>query len=376
MAKLLTMTKHLKNISAKTLIVCPNLFLPGGIASYYGSIADYLKGTAHFFYIGAKSTGESFYQKPMNLFRDLINFSVKLFISRNKFNTIILNPSLIPYCVIREGLLLCIAKANRFKCIVFFHGWDNSFAKFIERFFFKLFKAVFNQADEFIVLSNEFEAQLRSWGFNQPVHIETTTVDDRILKNYSVKLTHRSQKNITLQDVSLLFLSRVEQEKGIFETIDATKLLKAKYHAITLHVAGIGASLESAKKYTASSGLSDNVIFHGWVSGQSKADLLNDSDIMILPSSREGMPTCVLEAMAFGLPVLTTPVGGINDFFEDGRFGYLIQDKTPVRIAELVEKIISDDKLYHRMSSESLAYAHERFLSNKVANRFIQNYCG
>jgi glycosyltransferase involved in cell wall biosynthesis len=360
-------------MSSKTLIVCPHMHLPGGIAGYYQSLQGYLKNSFEFFHLGARETGETTYQKPLNLIRDLFSLNVTLKRTRNEIGTVMFNPSLIPFCVVREGLLLCVAKAHGCKCIVFFRGWDNHFADVLERYFFKLFMMVFNQADAFIVLSKEFETRLRGWGFKQPVHIETTTVDDRMLNGFSMP-THRHRSNVSQRNVKLLFLSRVEREKGIFEAIDAVSVLKKRHPGITLYVAGVGACLEAAKMHAEVAGISDSVHFLGWVSGQAKSDLLYESDLLLLPSSREGMPNCVLEAMAFGLPVLTTPIGGINDFFENRRFGFLIDDKSPARIAELIETIISDDKLYHTLSHEAFAYAHDRFLASKVAER-ISRLC-
>ncbi len=356
---------------SKTLIVCPNMHLPGGIASYYNSLSAYLKSSFEFFHVGAKATGETPCRKPLNLIRDVFSLNGTLKRAGRGIGTVMFNPSLIPFCVVREGLLLCVAKVHGCRCIVFFRGWDNRFADVLERYFFRIFTLVFRRADAFIVLSKEFEARLRHWGFRQPVYLETTTVDDRMLEDFSMK-THRPLNGATPCDIRLLFLSRVEKEKGIIEAIDAVRLLKDRHPGITLNVAGVGSYLETARYHALASGLSDRVRFLGWVSGRDKADLLASSDLLLLPSSREGMPNCVLESMAFGLPVLTTPIGGINDFFENGRFGFLIDDIRPERIAELVDRILADDALYKDMSREAFSYAHGRFLASNVAERLIR----
>ncbi len=62
--------------------------------------------------------------------------------------------------------------------------------------------------------------------------------------------------------------------------------------------------------------------FLGHVSGAAKTQAFRAADIYLFTSLAEGMPNSVLEAMAFGLPIVTRPVGGIRDFFEDGRMGY------------------------------------------------------
>jgi glycosyltransferase involved in cell wall biosynthesis len=88
----------------------------------------------------------------------------------------------------------------------------------------------------------------------------------------------------------------------------------------------------------------------------------------------EGMPNAVLEAMAFGLPVITRPVGGLADFFETGRMGYLTESKDPLVLAKLIENLLENEALRKQMSEFNLAYARNHFLSDKVASRLLKIY--
>lgn len=353
----------------RTLLVTPCLHLPGGIAGYYQSLSLYLPDNFLIFEVGARRVGEGKLRKPINVVRDFMRLGVKLW-HRPDFSKVVFNPSLIPSCTIREGLFLCLAKALNRDCVVFFRGWDNDFADFIQKYFFKLFFAVFNRADMFIVLSHEFGNKLRQWGFEQPIVIETTTVDDSLVSGFLLQSRAR-RSSIRRSEFKLLFLSRLEEGKGLIEAIDAISLLIEKYPGISLAVAGVGGLAEAAEQHVSSLELGQAVDFLGWVSGNAKKKLLEESDLLILPSSREGMPNCVLEAMALGLPVLITPVGGINDFFVDGRFGFLLNSKTPSSIASLVDKIISDDDLYINMSNAAFNYAQDNFLASIVSKRFV-----
>ena len=88
----------------------------------------------------------------------------------------------------------------------------------------------------------------------------------------------------------------------------------------------------------------------------------------------EGLPTSVLEAMAFGMPVVTRPVGGLADLFEDGKMGALVYGKNPDEIADCIEKIIVDKEKMADMARYNADYAQKHFLSSVVAKRLLNIY--
>ena len=92
------------------------------------------------------------------------------------------------------------------------------------------------------------------------------------------------------------------------------------------------------------------------------------------------MPNSVLEAMAFGLPIITRPVGGIADFFENSHHGFITKSRDPSVFANYIEKLISNKVLYKKSSLYNYKYAQENFLASKVAKvlekiyREVQQY--
>ena len=91
------------------------------------------------------------------------------------------------------------------------------------------------------------------------------------------------------------------------------------------------------------------------------------SELYLFPTYSEGMPTSVLEAMAFGLPVITRPVGGLKDFFENGEMGYMLESLDPEVYVHHIETLIKDVKLTKRISDYNYRFIKEHSLASKIA---------
>lgn len=86
------------------------------------------------------------------------------------------------------------------------------------------------------------------------------------------------------------------------------------------------------------------------------------------------MPSSVLEAMAYGLPVITRPVGGLVDFFEPGRMGYLTDSSDPQVLAALLEQLARDPPLRQEIAQYNHAFAGRNFAASVVAERLAEIY--
>ena len=356
----------------RVLITCPRLYLGGGVTNYYKAIRDWFSIETEFFEVGAREEKESALQKACHLWADRIRFYNLLSRDFGSYDLIHLNPSFDYKAIVRDGLLLRVAKNLGNKTLVMFHGWHETNVKVIENNFVNLFVSTYNKADAFIVLASDFKKKLRKWGFRQPIYLETTPVDDFLLNGFSIK---QKLKRIDSDNkIQLLFLSRIEKAKGILETIKAVEFLLKSYPTLHLVVAGEGSFIEDAQS-VANRLLKSKVSFLGYVGGEEKKKVFLNSDIYIFPTYHgEGMPTSVLEAMAFGLPVITRPVGGLKDFFINGEHGFMTESKDPEIIAGLIEKIIPDKGLWKRISINVHEYAKERFMASMVAKRLEDIY--
>src|SRR5690606_23699216 len=130
--------------------------------------------------------------------------------------------------------------------------------------------------------------------------------------------------------------------------LEAYLEVKSKYPNATFTIAGNGAKLEEAKEFVRKNNLQD-VRFLGNISENELINVFSKASIYILPSHSEGMPTSVLEAMAFGIPIISRPVGGLVDFFEEGKMGFLFESLDPRDYAKSIIYLLENPQECKKM---------------------------
>jgi glycosyltransferase involved in cell wall biosynthesis len=338
----------------------------GGVGSYYDNIKAHFISEVHYFYTGVGGIHSMPLGKQI---RDYFAF-IKT-IANSDYDLVHINPSLRPIAVIRDGIYLLIAKFFRKKTLIFFRGWDDEFEKIIRKWYLKLFKQVFFSADAIIVLASRYKSALQEMGCAKPIFLETTIVADEV---FDLSRNNHLKRNIPGK-INILFLSRIESYKGIYEAIEAFAILKRKYKGINMTMAGDGSELESLKNYLADKNIT-GIKITGWLDGVNKKQAFEDADIYFLPTYGEGMPNSLLEAMAYGLPVITRPVGGITDFFLDGEMGFISESSKPEELAQLCENLIKDEKRRVYIGRFNFNYAKKHFIASEVCRRLEAIYQG
>jgi glycosyltransferase involved in cell wall biosynthesis len=162
----------------------------------------------------------------------------------------------------------------------------------------------------------------------------------------------------------------VEIYKGIYELIEAYGLLKLKYPKMKLTIAGNGHELENVVKHIEMNNYID-IIISGYLTGDAKYELLASGNLFVFPSYSEGMPNAVLEGMAVGLPIVTTKVGGLNDFFENGIMGSYIEIKNVNSIVKEISHLYENQELRNTISKYNIKFAFEKFNASTVAKKYL-----
>jgi len=342
----------------------------GGVSNYYRKLRGKFTVPVQYFVVGRRRIERSLLPRPLQMLGDYWRF-VRL-IRKNSIDLVHLNPSLDFKSFIRDGIFALLARANKKKIVVFFHGWKKSCEVRIERYFLWLFKSFFGKIDTFIVLSNEVKETLEKWCVVQPIYKEVTVINEDEFVGFDIQ--NALKKRQGSEKYRILFLSRIIREKGIYEAVQAVSFLQAKYPVIELLVAGDGDELESVKSFVRNRGIS-NITFVGYVRGEDKRRIFENSQVLCFPTSHgEGLPVSVVEAMAYGLPVVTRPVGGLADFFENGKHGFISDSLEPEIFANFIEKLFLDRKLYEGISLYNYQYAQSHFLASDAVSRLERIY--
>ena len=336
----------------------------GGVGFYYDNIKSHFTCQVRYFNTGERKKNDMLLFRQI---REYYYFVRELILG--KYDLVHINPSLRLRAVIRDAIFLLISKLFRKKIVVFFRGWDDELEIRIKKRFSRLFGAVYFSADTIIVLAARFKNSLREMGYNKPVYLETTLVPDEIFDHAYRKYS----KNGMPDKMNILFLSRIEKYKGVYEAVDAYIILKEKYPHITMTLAGNGSELKNIKDYLKHKQVHD-VEMSGWIDGERKVQAYKNADIYLFPTYGEGMPNSLLEAMAYGLPVITCPVGGIKDFFQNGLMGYLIDSIEPENLAGLCEKLMIDSRKRAGIGQYNRKYAMKHFVASSVCKRLESIY--
>ncbi len=347
----------------KVIITVPKLTSPGGVSSYWNSILPELSKMADIEIQTLEIGGHG--KNLLGPFIDQWNFKKR---TAKEVDVVILNPSLGARSFFRDGFFAKRLAKKKIQFIVFFHGWDLEFEENVTKKHLKFFRSSFGEAKKIFVLSNDFKSKLLEWGYQGEVVVETTTVDTSLLSDFSIEQRLDSAKKSV--KTRILFLSRLSKEKGIYETIDAFKKLSSQFPNLELTIAGDGKEFDTIATLVKNI---EGIKMAGHVEGEEKTTLFKDSQIYCLPSYTEGLPTSVLEAMAFGLPVITTPVGGLKGFFQDGKMGYLVEVKDAEGLSEKLELLLSENDKKDKMAIYNYNYAHSHLLSPMVSKRLYQH---
>ena len=132
-------------------------------------------------------------------------------------------------------------------------------------------------------------------------------------------------------------------------------------------IVGDGPEESKLKRLVDKLNISDKVVFNGQVEYRDLAKYYSQADIFVRASLSEGQGIAFLEAMASGVPVIGTPVGGIPDFLEDGRTGLFCEVSNPESIAQKINEILKDDNLRKNIIHNGLELVREKYSWDKIS---------
>ncbi|WP_197089547.1 glycosyltransferase family 4 protein [Bacillus sp. SA1-12] len=198
----------------------------------------------------------------------------------------------------------------------------------------RLVEKVYNKCSVMIALSEEWKARLRMIVPSEKVVV---------IENYSTicenSLADRLNRKCNNQ---ILFLGEIGHRKGGYDIPAVVESLAQSVPDAKFVLGGAG-DVQQVTELLKSRKVEAKVAFPGWVRGDEKDRLLRESDIFFLPSYNEGMPMSILDAMGYGLPIVSTNVGGIPKIVKNNYNGYLCEAGDKEGFAEAIRSILTDE---------------------------------
>jgi len=341
----------------KVLIVATSRRTRGGITSVIRSYeSSDLWNKFHIHWVQTHRDGNNF-RKMLYFVAAVFDFSVRI-----AFYDIVHLHISDGTTLIRKKIFLDTAKLLRKKVIVHFHAFDVENTVGGKRQ--KLYKYYFEKADCVIVLSEWWREQ---------VVARFDALEDKVKVLYN-PCSEVAQSDIgAVKDKTILYAGTVCARKGYADLIRAFARVFPNHKDWKLMIAGNG-EIEQGKQLSEELGISSSVQFPGWLFGEDMESAFRSASVFCLPSYAEGFPMAVLDAWAWGLPVVTTPVGGIPDVARDGENMLLFSPGNIDELAMKLESIISDSALRDKISAASLDFSRNEFNLKTICGQLSDIY--
>lgn len=254
--------------------------------------------------------------------------------------------------ILRDPLFIWQARKMKRRMVIHVHGgayMNNSRIPFPLN---RILSRVFNTNDPVVVLSEKEKDVLASRYKCQNISVLPNCIDLTDAEDFQREGMH--------SPVTLGYLGRIAESKGMTELLQSCVLLKRRNIPFCLRIAG---QEEVKDQYIPAfvKELGDSFIYHGIVSGADKSAFLQMVDLFILPSYYEGLPMCLLESMSFGCVPLTTPVGSIPTLVSDGHNGRFFPVKGSEPIADLIAYLSQHKAEYMEFSKAARSTVFEKF---------------
>ncbi len=240
-------------------------------------------------------------------------------------------------------------------------------------------RLVFKRADAFTAISRHLEKRIKA---NSPaaevkivpngVNLKKFAIDDL---RFSI-FDFRKKLGIKKNEKVIITVSRLVKKNGVEDLIkSAPKLPMTNYKLLIL---GTGAEEEKLKSLVKGLKIEDKVVFLGHIAHAELPPYLWASDVFCRPSLSEGLGNVFLEAMAAGLPVVATPVGGIPDFLADRQTGWFCAVSNPADIAEKISYILDakNKEEVDRAVENARRLVEEKYSWEKIAGEMKNIFLG
>jgi len=266
----------------------------------------------------------------------------------------------------RKALFIWSAALFRRKVVFHLHG--GGFRAFFESrnpLVRRLVAATMRRSDRVLCLSTPVAAWLKSLLPGVRVDWWPNPVPEDLL--------HCDVEGAVQRPV-VLFLGALLPAKGVDDLLSAFQSLHELHGDAQLVIAGVGPAEADLKLKVIELGLESAVRFTGWIGPDERARWLGCARTLVLPSHLESQPMVLLEAMAAGLPVISTNVGGVPDIVLAGESGLLVEPRRPDQLADALSRVWADPDLRANLAVKARQRVRERHSASVVSAALLDLY--
>ena len=358
--------------SLKVMMVGPGSGIIGGISTLVDTILPHVNSRVQLYYFPtvsnrpSKKSGKFSFKNLSIAIEQLSRFSRSI----KKFRPHLLHIHTSQGIAwLKDTAYIWIGKMMKSKVVIHIHAADyaelyTNHSKLVQAYT----RYMLNKSDAVIAVSDKWKAKLSSIVDEAKIHtfMNCIQIPDETT-------THPAKREFTYG----LFLGSIGPRKGAFDLIDAVGSIGQNGNGIHIWLAGYEerqGDLDIAHQKLAEHAFKDRCELVGVVTGEKKRDYLERMDFFVLPSYNEGLPMAILEGMAQGRAIISTPVGGIPEVVIDGYNGYLVEPGDVQSLADRISTLADHPDLCDRMGMHSLEIVKQKLSIQSYINRLIGVY--
>lgn len=264
-----------------------------------------------------------------------------------------------PTSALRKLFFFFFANILKKKILVHFHAFSPDST--IRGKFSWIYKYIFRHSTRVIVLSQKWKKDVYDTFQNDNIEVIYNPCTSKVSTMFYAK------------EKKILFAGTINERKGYADLIKAFAMIAAKYPDWKVVFAGNG-EINQGKEWAEKLNIAPQCEFLGWISNEEKDKVFKQSTIFCLPSYAEGFPMAVLDAWSYGLPVITTPVGGIPDIAVDKKNMLLFEAGNIEHLAECIELLITDLELFQKLEKASFDFSKNEFNVDRINQQIESMY--
>jgi glycosyltransferase involved in cell wall biosynthesis len=280
-----------------------------------------------------------------------------------------INTSLEPKSYWRDVVYLALAKVMKCRVIYQVHGGALPAEFFAgNRVLTALLRRVVSWPDMVVLLAH---TEMAAYGQFAP-HAHLVRIVNAIT---AIEAEPPAERYTAARPLEVVYVGRLAADKGVFETIEAVKILRDRGVTVRVTLAGSGPAGPEIRRAIGAARLGDRARLVGAVFGPAKQHLWQQADVLAFPTyHREGLPYALLEAMAAGTVPVISPVGAIPDVVQHEVHGLFVPAHDPHSVADALQRLAKDRVLLYRLALAARARVVEHYSVARMAQEFEALY--